>query len=117
MSSRTLDVADVARALSTNGRVHATTAVLDPGRATRIQEILVDAVDRCPHFGRNARTLWLQHIDQLTPLIAQSGVSESTTKRRAREFFAVEWWVDKAELRQVGALRDRMLKPTRKADE
>jgi hypothetical protein len=91
-----------------NGSVNPTT---DAGRAERIEEILDVAVRSCSYLTPKAKVRWRGFTTTIVvELVARTEISESLVRRRAREFFLQQVWVDLGDSSQASHLREHMLK-------
>lgn len=113
---RTLDVADVDRAHSSNGHgsTQAVAEAIDIGRLTRIRALMYVVLYDCPHFRGKAGDRWQSHVEQLIPDLARTELREVTVGQRARKYFAREYWCHLGDSKQASQLRRHMLQPVQK---
>jgi hypothetical protein len=105
--------AEVARFSNGQGKFHVTTTDVDPH--ARIYGMLTEALDAGKLLRKSdAVQRWVRHIDQLTPeLAARTDISESTLRRRAREFFQTAEWIRRGDSQEADWFRRHMLKPVK----
>jgi hypothetical protein len=82
-------------------------------RAHDIERTFGTTLRSCQYFRGKARERWEFHVpDLIVELVSRNDLSESTIRRRAREFFCNAYWVSLGDSSQARHLREYMLKPS-----